>query len=172
MGCAMRSRSSSYRLPFTILSIFVTLLIIFLNRTDFGNWLKKSDYAEWSQQIESEMAAQNAELLVVDFGTLTEEDEEIFVVVEIAEPQHEYEFERLFADLQKIIIETYIETDPGAVQPDTIAVIVTMESGMRMGVLAPFTSALDYSQNRIDYESWVDTWEFGFEVSEDFEVEE
>lgn len=168
----MRSRGSSLRLPLTILSIFATLLLIFLSRTDLGNWLKKSDYALWSQNLESELTAQKAELLMVDFGTLPEDDEEFYVVVEIAEPQHEYEFERLFADLQKIVIETYLQTEPVPEQPDTIAAIVNIDSGLRMAVLAPFDSAMEYFQGTIGYESWIDTWEFGFDVSEDFEVEE
>ncbi|MGD2162624.1 MAG: hypothetical protein PVG04_05995 [Anaerolineales bacterium] len=168
----MRSRGSSLRLPLTILSIFATLLLIFLSRTDLGNWLKKSDYALWSQNLESELTAQKAELLMVDFGTLPEDDEEFYVVVEIAEPQHEYEFERLFADLQKIVIETYLQTEPVPEQPDTIAAIVNIDSGLRMAVLAPFDSAMEYFQGTIGYESWIDTWEFGFDVSEGFEVEE
>ncbi|MGD8865016.1 MAG: hypothetical protein PVI81_05455 [Anaerolineales bacterium] len=168
----MRSRGSSLRLPLTILSIFATLLLIFLSRTDLGNWLKKSDYALWSQNLESELTAQKAELLMVDFGTLPEDDEEFYVVVEIAEPQHEYEFERLFADLQKIVIETYLQTEPVPEQPDTIAAIVNIDSGLRMAVLAPFDSAMEYFQGTIGYESWIDTWEFGFDVSEGFKVEE
>lgn len=168
----MRSRGSSLRLPLTILSIFATLLLIFLSRTDLGNWLKKSDYALWSQNLESELTAQKAELLMVDFGTLPEDDEEFYVVVEIAEPQHDYEFERLFADLQKIVVETYLQTDPAPEQPDTIAAIVNIDSGLRMAVLAPFDSAMEYFQGTIGYESWIDTWEFGFDVSEGFEVEE
>jgi hypothetical protein len=168
----MGSRSSSFKLPFTVLSILFSLILIFLSQTDVGNWLKKSDYAQWSQLIEAEMTAQNADVVLVDFGKAPDGDDEFFVVVEIVEPQHEYEFERLFADLQRIIVETYMQTDPAPQQPDTIAVIVDMEAGMRMGVIAPFTSAMGYFQSGLTYEAWLDTWEFGFGIAEDLEVEE
>ena len=168
----MRSTGSSLRTPFRILAIFATLLIIVLSQTDLGNWLRKSDYAPWSQNIEAELTAQKAELLTVDFGTLPEDDEELYVVVEIAEPQHDYEFERLFADLQQIVVQTYLQTDRAPERPDSIATLVTMEGGLRMGVIGPFESAMDYAQGRVNYDSWVDTWEFGFDVSEDFDVEE
>jgi hypothetical protein len=168
----MRSSGSGYRIAVRIIGIFAILLIIVLSQTKLGNWLRKSDYAPWSQNIEAELAANKAELLTVDFGTLPEDDDEFYVVVEIAEPQHEYEFERLFADLQQIVVRTYMQTDPLPEQPDTIATIVTMESGMRMGVIAPFQSALDYLHGSTNYDAWVDTWEFGLDVGEDLDVEE
>jgi hypothetical protein len=160
------------RLPFTVVSILVALLLIVLSQTDLGNWLKKSDYAEWSIYIEEDLAAQKAEVLIVDFGTLPEDDEKFYVVVEIAEPAHEYEFERLFLDIQRIIVEAYLKLDTPPSQPDSIATIVNMGSDMRMGVVAPFTETLNYVQTGSGYEGFVETWQFGIDFGEDFEVEE
>ena len=168
----MRNRSPSIKVPLAIISIFFTLLLIFLNNTDIGNWLKKSDYAEWGHLIEDGLAVGNAEVNVVDFGTLPENDEEYYVVVEIAEPTHEYEFERLFVDVHRIIIEAYLSSDPAPSQPDFIYTAVRESSGFRFGVFAPFQSVMNYVQSGKDYEGYVDTWEYGIDFGEDFEGEQ
>jgi hypothetical protein len=111
-------------------------------------------------------------VLIVDFGALPEDDEEFYVVVEIAEPAHEYELERLFSDVQRIIIEAYLKLDSPPSQPDSIATILRLDQDMRMGVVAPFSSAMDYVQTGAGYEAFVDTWKFGFDFGDDFEVEE
>jgi hypothetical protein len=167
----MRTRSS-YRLPLMILSIFAALLVIFLNQTDLGNWLKKSDYAEWGRYIEEDLTAQKAEVLLVDFGTLPEGDDEFYVVVEIAEPTHEYDLERLFGDMQRIIVGAYLKLDSPPSQPDSIATILRLDPDVRMAVVAPFSSALDYVQTGAGYEAFVDTWRFGLDLGDDLELEE
>jgi hypothetical protein len=168
----MRHRSPNIKIPFTIISIFFTLFLIFLSTTDIGNWFKKSDYAEWGHLIEDGLAVGNAEVTVVDFGTFPDNDEEFYIVVEIAEPTHEYEFERLFVDVHRIIIEAYLKSDPAPSQPDFILTAVKDSTDFRFGVIAPFQSVMNHVQSGSDYEGYIDTWKYGFDFGDDFEGEQ
>ncbi len=168
----MRSRNESTRLLFTALAILTALFAVFLSRTDLGNWLRKSEYAEWSTFIEQDLTAQKAQVLLVDFGTLPDEDEEFFVVVEIAEPSYEYEFERLVLDVQSVILEAYHKCEPAPEPPDSIATILHIGEGMRMGVVAPFQAAMDYARSGTGYETFADSWRYGIDFGEGYDLEE
>jgi hypothetical protein len=161
-------RSSSYlRLPLFVLSLVGLLIVVFLNQTDLGNWFKKSDYAEWGRVLEEDLEAELVNVITIDFGTLPDKEDEFFVVVELAEPTYEYDLERLFADVQRIIVGSYLKTDPNPSPPDTIATIMDTESGLYVAVQAPFQSALDYVQSSITYDQWINGWQYMLDFAEE-----
>ncbi|MEJ2011453.1 MAG: hypothetical protein P8X64_04420 [Anaerolineales bacterium] len=162
----MRSSGYGTILKFS-LSLFVLLLFVFLNRTDLGNWFKKSDYAEWGRVMEDDLKADLVNVQNIDFGTLPDNKEEFFVVLEFTEPTYDYELELLFADVHRIVGESYLKLDPEPAKPDTMAFIMDSESGLIVVVKSPFQSTLDYLQSSITYDQWINSWQYAVDFAED-----
>ena len=63
----MGNRGSGLRLALSIFGLVATLLVVLFSRTDFGNWLGKSEYAEWSTYIEEGFEIRESKELENDF---------------------------------------------------------------------------------------------------------
>ena len=142
------------------------LLIFFLNQSEIGNWFKKSDYAGWSILIEEGLKAKLVNVISIDFATTPQNKDEFYVVVDLAEPTYEYEMDLLFSDVQRIILDAYLKTDPKPTQLDSMATNMHGDSGLIIGVITPFQVALDYIQAKISYDEYLDSWRYGVDFLE------
>ena len=165
----MSTRRSNYGLVFRLLSLFglgLAVFLAFLSRTDIANLLRKSSYAEWATAMESALRAKQVELLQIDFGTYPSTGDKMHVALAIAEPTYEFGFNRLFMDVHRVIIDTYLQSEPQPPAVDYISVVVVASSGFRYGVRAPFQAAKDYAQGAMDSEAYMATWEVGVDESD------
>jgi hypothetical protein len=162
----MRDSGFASKVAIAMLAGFGALFFYFIGQTDVGNWFRKAGYAEWSSYLEEGLTSSNAEVHTIDFGTFQESDDEFFVAIEMAEPTHEYEIERLFVDVHRIVIDAYLKSDPPPPEPDSILVLVTAPD-IRFAVIAPFQIVMDYVESGSNYDRYVESWEHVVDFGQD-----